>query len=140
MPPQIALASARTMTTMRSITATLLLTSALGACAAAPASPSLPADFPAAMRDEIWADAARRAGVDRAALQLASAQAVTWSDGALGCPVPGRLYTQALVPGWRIEVAAPGQTPLLYHASRRGGWQWCARERARPPLPADSRL
>jgi hypothetical protein len=124
------------MTTMRKTTAALALTSALGACAAAPAPQPLPADFPAAMRDEIWADAAQRAGVDRAVLQLASAQAVTWSDGALGCPVPGRMYTQALVAGWRVEVAAPGQAPLLYHASRRGGWLWCARERARPALPA----
>jgi len=50
--------------------------------------------------------------------------------------VPGRMYTQALVPGWRLEIGAPGQVPLLYHASRRGGWLWCARERAQPALPA----
>ena len=121
---------------MRPIAA-LTLALSLAACASPAATPpTLPSDFPAAMRDEIWADAAQRAGVDRSALQLASVQAVTWSDGALGCPAPGRLYTQALVPGWRVEVAAPGQAPLLYHASGRGGWIWCRRDRAQAPLPA----
>lgn len=27
---------------------------------------------------------------------------VTWNDGSLGCPVPGKYYTQALVEGWCI--------------------------------------
>jgi hypothetical protein len=119
---------------MRAIAACLAL--AATACVTPAATADLPTDFPAAMRQQIWADAAQRAGVDRGALRLVSAHAVTWSDGAMGCPAPGRLYTQALVPGWRLELAAPGQVPLLYHASRRGGWLWCARGRALPALPA----
>jgi hypothetical protein len=27
--------------------------------------------------------------------EVVSAKAVTWSDGSLGCPEPGKLYTQA---------------------------------------------
>jgi hypothetical protein len=34
---------------------------------------------------------------------------VTWSDGALGCPAPGRFYTQALVPGFRVQLEAGGE-------------------------------
>jgi hypothetical protein len=112
---------------------------ALGACAATPSAMQWPADLPLAMRDAIGRDAARRAGVDADRLQIVSAQAVTWPDGALGCPEPGRLYTQALLPGWRIEVAAPGASPLLYHASRGGVWTWCPRERAQAPATADPR-
>ena len=109
---------------------------AASACAAAPPTMQLPFDLPAAIGDAIGADAARRGGVPREQLQIVSARAVTWSDGAMGCPMPGMAYTQALVPGWRIELQAPGQAALLYHASRRGGWLWCPRERAQPPLPA----
>jgi hypothetical protein len=102
---------------------------------------SLPADFPPTVREAIWSDAARRAGVGAERLQLTSAQAVTWRDGALGCPEPGRLYTQALLPGWRVELAAPGGVALLYHVSRRGGtWLWCPRERAQTPAPGDSTI
>jgi hypothetical protein len=124
---------------MRAIAPCLALVT-LSACAATAPGVELPADFPAAMREQLFDDAARRAGVERAALRLVSADAVTWSDGAMGCPAPGRMYTQALIPGWRLEVEAPGQVPLLYHASRRGGWQWCARERAQRPLPAQPRI
>jgi len=127
------------MVRMRAIAPCLALVT-LSACAAAATSGEFPADFPAAMREQLLDDAARRAGVERAALQVVSAQAVTWPDASIGCPVPGRMYTQALVPGWRFEVGAPGQPPLLYHASRRGGWLWCARERPGTPLPADVRI
>lgn len=81
-------------------------------------------------------DAARRAAVPAERLRVASVQAVTWPDGALGCPQPGMLYTQALVPGWRVTIEVPASGPLLYHASQRGRWVWCQPERATPPAPA----
>jgi hypothetical protein len=42
--------------------------------------------------------------------QLVSADAVTWNDGSLGCPEPGRYYTQALVEGMRVVVEAAGRS------------------------------
>lgn len=39
---------------------------------------------------------------------LVSATAVTWTSGALGCPQPGRSYTQSLVEGMRAIVEADG--------------------------------
>ena len=70
------------------------------------------------------ADAARRTGIDAAALKVASAERVTWLDGSLGCPEPDLLYTQALVPGYRIRIEAGGET-LDYHAGTRGAPQLC---------------
>lgn len=41
---------------------------------------------------------------------LVSAESVTFSDGSLGCPQKGRVYTQALVPGMKVVVRAGGAT------------------------------
>jgi hypothetical protein len=81
-------------------------------------------------------DAARRSALPVERLRVASAQPVTWPDGSLGCPQPGMLYTQALVPGWRITIELPATGSLLYHASERGTWVWCTAKRATPALPA----
>jgi hypothetical protein len=84
------------------------------------------------------ADASQRSGLDASALRVISAEAVTWRDGSLGCPQPGMMYTQALVPGFRVRVLAAGQT-LDYHASRFGAPLVCPAGRAVDPLPADPR-
>lgn len=90
-----------------------------------------------AMLEQIRADAARRTGAQPDAVKLVSVEAVTWSDGSLGCPEPGMMYTQALVPGHRIIVDAGG-TPLAYHANARGGFVQCPPDRALAPVPGDS--
>jgi hypothetical protein len=70
------------------------------------------------------ADGARRTGLAPGALQLVSAEALTWPSGALGCPQPDRSYTMALVPGYRIRLLAD-ELLLDYHASRRGALLLC---------------
>ena len=93
-------------------------------------SPSGPAGTAAAgaVPDEILqkaiADAATQAGVDPAAVTVVSAEATTWNDGSLGCPEPGKVYTQALVPGYKIVLEAGGQT-LDYHATETGSVKLC---------------
>ena len=79
------------------------------------------------------ADAGHRTGLAAAALKVASAERVTWSDGSLGCPQPGMLYTQALVPGYRIRIQAGAET-LDYHASARGALVLCPPGRALDPI------
>lgn len=74
--------------------------------------------------------AARRTGIDVAALTVASAERVTWLDGSLGCPEPDMMYTQALVPGYRIRIEAGGET-LDYHAGTRGAPLLCPPAHAR---------
>jgi hypothetical protein len=77
-------------------------------------------------------DAAQRTQLDRARLRVALAEAVTWPDGALGCPEPGRQYTQALVSGYRIHIDA-GSRLLQYHGSLKGQPFLCPAERVQPP-------
>ena len=81
------------------------------------------------------ADAARRAKADAAAAPtLVHAEKVTWPDGSLGCPMPGRVYTMALVPGYRIRIQS-GAAQLDYHAAERGSPFLCPPGRATDPVP-----
>jgi hypothetical protein len=99
--------------------------------------PMAPLTLEAAVQAAL-ADASRRTGLAIDALQLKSAAAVTWRDGSLGCPQPGRVYTQALVPGFRVLVGAAGQT-FDYRGGRSGDVSLCPAERAQEPLPDDRR-
>lgn len=67
-----------------------------------------PVAVPAARWDAIVADLAER-GVTGTP-ELVSAHAVTWNNGALGCPSPGVSYTQAIVDGMRVVVEVDGTT------------------------------
>ena len=63
--------------------------------------------IPAPLQEAVQAalkDAAGRTGSDAASLKVALAEEVTWPNGGMGCPAPGRMYTQALVPGYRIRL------------------------------------
>jgi len=82
----------------------------------------------------VLADAQQRSQLPPDQLRVVHSVAVTWRDGSLGCAEPGRLYTQALVKGYRIRVQA-GAALLDYHASNSGRWLYCPAERVEPPLP-----
>jgi hypothetical protein len=72
----------------------------------------------------LLADASQRTGVAEDALDVVSASHGTWRDGSLGCPEPGMSYTQALVPGWQVIIAA-GDQRLDYRLSERGFFVFC---------------
>jgi hypothetical protein len=98
-------------------------------------SPStVPTDgVPPVLVEAAIADAAARAGVDPTTVTVVSADAVTWPNGAAGCPKPGMMYTDALVPGYRVVLEAGGTT-YDYRGSQRGGdLGWC--ENPAPPGP-----
>ncbi|PWB98223.1 hypothetical protein [Homoserinimonas hongtaonis] len=67
-----------------------------------------PMEVPMEAWDAIIADLAQR-GVS-ADPEIVSAEAVTWNNGALGCPKPGMNYTQALVEGMHVVITAGGET------------------------------
>jgi hypothetical protein len=94
-----------------------------------------PSSVPQSMLDLARDDAATRASIDRANITVVSAAAVTWSDGSAGCPEPGMMYTQALVPGYRIVLQA-GDQVLNYHATRSGSPRYCPADRVMPPSGA----
>ncbi len=72
----------------------------------------------------VVADAAARAGVSAGEVHVLSATEAHWPDGALGCPQPGMLYTQALVDGFRIVVRA-GEWDLDYRVRGPGQFRVC---------------
>lgn len=84
-------------------------------------------------------DAARRQQVEASTLVVVSAEPVTWPDGSLGCPQKGMLYTQALVPGFRIRIAS-GTEILNYHAASAGQPAFCPAGRVRMPAAGDPRV
>ena len=63
-------------------------------------------------------------GVARDEIVILRAELVTWRSGALGCPVPDRSYTQALVDGYRIELSVDGST-YWYHGAGDGDPFFC---------------
>lgn len=60
-------------------------------------------------------DLADRLDVDPEQVKVVLAEDVTWPDGSLGCPEPGRFYTQALVDGRRI-ILQVGADRYHYHS------------------------
>ena len=70
-------------------------------------------------------------------VRVVQSEAVTWRDGSLGCPEPGRMYTQALIRGYLIG-SRPTRRCSRYHAGTRGQWLYCPAERAIAPLPDTS--
>jgi hypothetical protein len=92
----------------------------------ASAAPSLPSGgaVPADVLAPVIADAAARTGAPAAAIGIVKATPVTWNDGALGCPKPGVLYTQALVDGWQVIVEAAGKR-IDYRVTGPGRFKVC---------------
>ena len=89
------------------------------------------------LHEAVLADARQRSGAGPDRVRVVQSEAVTWRDGSLGCPEPGRMYTQALIRGYLIRVQA-GAAVLEYHAGPRGQWVYCPAERAIAPLPDHS--
>lgn len=90
------------------------------------------ASMPRDVRRAVVMDAARRFRVPESSVVLTRAEQLTWSDGSLGCPEPGRFYTQMLVPGYRV-VAKTTEGELAYNTDTRGNVVTCG---AASPQPA----
>lgn len=115
------------------LTATLLGAAVLAGCGEADDTAAVPADRasestePTASpetpqedavtpeQEQAIADLAEHLEVDAAEIEVVSVEDVTWPDGALGCPEPGKMYTQAMVDGQRIVLAHDG-TEYAYHS------------------------
>jgi hypothetical protein len=88
----------------------------------------VPQEILALFRDDL----ARRALVKPDTITVVSATEQQWSDGSLGCPKPGEMYTQMIVPGYRVVLKA-GAEKYAYHSDRRGNFVVCANGLALPP-------
>lgn len=95
--------------------------------------PPLVEDMPSAILDPMKADLAQRLGDAAKNARVVRAEQVTWPDGSIGCAQPGKLYTQALVPGYLVQFELDGKA-YRYHAALNGSFVFC--ERPGPYLPA----
>jgi hypothetical protein len=84
-------------------------------------------EVPAAILDQILADAEARTGVPAGEIVVTRAQEQEWSDGSLDCPEPGQMYTQAIEPGYHVLLEAGGEE-LDYRATVRGLVRLCESE------------
>lgn len=89
-----------------------------------PSDENVIGEVPDAILDPILADAAERSGVAADEITVVQAEQVTWSDGSLGCPEPGQMYTQALVDGYQVVLDAAGEQ-LDYRVGAGGSFQLC---------------
>lgn len=71
------------------------------------------------------ADLESRPGTGSGRVRVVLARQETFPDGAIGCPEPGKMYTQALVEGYRV-VLARGDRAWLYTAGEDGVPRLCA--------------
>jgi hypothetical protein len=90
-------------------------------------------EIPQQLLDQIERDLAAKAAVEVAAIQVIEIKSVTWNDGSLGCPEPGKFYTQALVPGFQVILQVHGRE-YDYRAGERGEFKLCEN-----PAPAGLR-
>jgi len=78
-------------------------------------------------------DLARRAQVKHDAITVVSATEQQWSDSAMGCPQPGQMYAQMIVPGYRVVLQANGER-YAYHSDRSGTFVVCSNGLAFEPM------
>lgn len=74
-------------------------------------------DYPYELRQAL-AQVAADLGVAPDQLTIVAVEARDWPDSSLGCPQPGRAYSQIITPGYRLVVRANGQE-YEYHTSAR---------------------
>jgi len=87
-------------------------------------APPVTGEVPAEALEKLRAEVAAQQGVSASDVKVVRAEAVNWPNGALGCPQPGMMYTQAIVPGYRVELEVAGKR-LMYHASTKGSFKQC---------------
>jgi hypothetical protein len=99
----------------------------------APEGVALPSPLPApvdALVADARADLAQRSGVSSDDVEVVEVLAVTWPDGALGCPREGMAYPQVQVDGVLVRLRVNGQVfdyhgdgqrPLFLCEGKKGG-------------------
>lgn len=92
--------------------------------------PAVTGEVPDDVIEAMLQDAASRSGVAESELDIVRSEYVEWPDGSLGCAEPGQFYTQAIVPGYWVEIEGPEQV-YDYRSDIDGNFSLC--ERPGPP-------
>lgn len=67
-----------------------------------------PTGIPATHWAAVLSDLAAR-GIATEGIAVVTARAVTWPNGALGCPKPGMAYVQMIINGYQVVVSVAGK-------------------------------
>jgi hypothetical protein len=92
-----------------------------------PMNPSLPTPSVSgleALIEKAKEDLAQRLSISTSDIVLVDAKEVVWSDGSLGCPQPGMMYTQVLTPGYLIKLKYDIRD-FEYHAGKNRSLTYC---------------
>lgn len=81
-------------------------------------------EVPQAFLDAVITDASSQSDLPVGELTVLRAEYVEWADGSLGCPEPGVFYTQAVTPGYWVEIGA-GDRTLDYRIGENGLFRLC---------------
>lgn len=65
------------------------------------------------------ANLAQRLDIPEDDIEVVRSESVSWPNGAIGCPEPGMMYTQAIVEGFQIVLEA-GDRYYDYHSGGEG--------------------
>lgn len=68
---------------------------------------------------------AQQLNVPADTLTLQSSEEMQWSDGSLGCPRPDTMYTQAIVPGYKLTFSDGSATYALHTNADGSNVVWC---------------
>lgn len=93
------------------------------------------AGVPTDLLDRIAADAAERGKVPVENVRIVAARRETWPDGAMGCPVPGEVYTQMQTTGYHV-IASVGLKKFDYRAGENGYFRICESPLRNKVIPA----
>lgn len=69
-------------------------------------------------------DLAKKLQVNKDTIIFNDITETNWSNGSLGCPKPGEMYTQAVVLGYEINLTH-GNKKYSYHTNRSNGFVTC---------------
>ncbi len=59
-------------------------------------------------------------GISSEEIEVVKVEEVEWPDTSLGCPEPGMVYAQVIVPGWRVVMRVDDEV-YEYHSGRGQG-------------------
>ncbi len=84
------------------------------------------------MEEQLRQQLAAVIGQPASALNLESREEVEWSDGSLGCPEPGMMYTQAIVPGYKLTFSDGSRTYEVHTGEDGTPAIWCDNGQPKP--------
>jgi hypothetical protein len=102
-----------------------------------PESNPIIGEVPDEILQAIIKDLVQRTDADQQDIQVIRSESVTWSDGSLGCPKPGEVYTQVLVDGYWV-VLQVDEVAYDYRASQSGYFKLCEGSGLIPVSPPGS--